>query len=197
VERLAAFARGADLVAMCEPPLDLDDDALLTLFPEHEIVRCQPDDAKTYDARIVVLSRRHIPAITIHTDWRFERRPYALLRLEGLDAVVALIHAASSAWPGGLKQRDAAIEHLGRWLAPEPRWIALGDFNTTAWVPAFEALRPFRLGPPFFRRTWRAVPPVYGLPLDHALASPGVAAELSYGPWNGSDHRAVVLKLSA
>ena len=82
-------------------------------------------------------------------------------------------------------------------MAGEPLWVALGDFNTTAWVPAFEVLRAYRLAPPFFRRTWRTVPPIYGLPLDHALVSPGVSAELGYGAWNGSDHRPLVLRLSA
>jgi endonuclease/exonuclease/phosphatase (EEP) superfamily protein YafD len=198
VERLAAYAGevGADVVALCETPLDLSDDALERLFPDHpHLARCQPPDPGTYDARIAVLSRRPIVSLATEEDEAFRRKPYAVLRVEGCDMPVALIHAASSAWPGGLSKRDAAIEHLVRRLAGEPRWIAIGDFNTTAWVPAFEPLRAFRLAPPFFRRTWRAPPPVYGLPLDHALASPGVAADLRYGPWGGSDHRPLVLRV--
>ncbi len=198
VERLAVLARetGADVVALCETPLDLTDDELARLFPDHpHLARCQPQEPRTYDARIVVLSRRPIASLTPHEAANFARRPYALLRLDGFAVPIALIHAASSAWPGGLSKRDAAIDHLAHLLAGEPRWIALGDFNTTAWVPAFELLRPYRLAPPFFRRTWRTLPPIYGLPLDHALAGGKVVAELRLGPWNGSDHRPLVLRL--
>jgi len=200
VERLADLVRerDADLVAICEPPLDLTDAALAEILPDHPyLARCEPDDPQTYDARILIASRLPIVALSTHEDHDFVRRPYAVLRLEDVELPLAFVHAASSAWPGGLKKRDAAIEHFTRRMAGEPRWAALGDFNTTAWVPAFEVLRSYRLAPPFFRRTWRALPPVYGLPLDHVLASPGVVAELSYGPWNGSDHRSVVLRLSA
>lgn len=200
VDALGAYARetGADVIALCEPPLDMSDGDLAALLPEEPyLLRCEPDEPRTYDARIVIVSRRPIVAVSLHAEEGYDRRPHAVLRLEGFEAPIAVLHAASSAWPGGLKHRDATLNSLAYRMASEPRWVSIGDFNTTAWVPAFEVLRQYRLRPPWFRRTWRTLAPLFGLPLDHALVGGDLAGEVRYGPWNGSDHRILVLKLNA
>ena len=196
VEKLAELARRerADVVAMSEIPLDIADADLKALFPEHpHLARCQPDAAQKYDARMVVLSREPLSEFQIHTPEAAPRKPFATLRLPDRELFVALVHASTSVAPGLAKRRDASFELLTRTVMEEERWLAVGDFNAAPWTADFELAPGRRLGP-CFRRTWKAFPPFYGLPLDHALASAEVAGEMRLGPWIGSDHRPLIVR---
>lgn len=106
--------------------------------------------------------------------------------------------AAHANWPLGPAMAASRNRELGELAAilrqaPAPV-LALGDFNVTAYSPAFTALlaesglRDCSAGRGF-NPTWPAYfPPLY-LQIDHCLASPGLAvAGLGSGPYVGSDH---------
>jgi endonuclease/exonuclease/phosphatase (EEP) superfamily protein YafD len=199
VDRLAELARdeGTDIVALSEPPLDLSDADLGALFPEHpHIARAQPSEPRKYDARLIVLSRAPLAAFEVRTPDRAPRKPFAVLRPEGSDLTLILAHASTSAGPGLPGRRDASFEQVAAAAGEaEGRWLALGDFNAAPWTPDFDMLPGRRLGP-CFRRTWRAFPPFYGLPLDHALVGPKATGEMRLGPWIGSDHRPLIVRVA-
>ncbi len=66
---------------------------------------------------------------------------------------------------------------------PEKDWIVVGDFNATPWSPVIKSLladtnlQDARIGFgkfPFFTPTWNAHLPIFKIPIDHALVSPGI-----------------------
>jgi endonuclease/exonuclease/phosphatase (EEP) superfamily protein YafD len=69
---------------------------------------------------------------------------------------------------------------------PEKNWIVVGDFNATPWSPVIKSLltdtnlKDSRIGFgtfPFFTPTWNAHLPLFKIPIDHALVSPGIQVQ--------------------
>jgi endonuclease/exonuclease/phosphatase (EEP) superfamily protein YafD len=96
--------------------------------------------------------------------------------------------------------RDEYLRQLGEAAAREGRQadvILLGDLNTTPWSGGFRELLATggfldsgrRRG---FQSTWMRRHPLFSLPLDHILHSPGLETiDRGIGPELGSDHRPV------
>lgn len=99
-------------------------------------------------------------------------------------------------------QRDLAIRVGVTLKSPTLPTLMIGDFNAT---PYSSALRP--LGAAGFTRagcgaplttTWRDPNPLFGLPIDHAFLSSGITlVSCTVGPWIGSDHAPLVVRVRA
>jgi endonuclease/exonuclease/phosphatase (EEP) superfamily protein YafD len=150
----------------------------------------------------------------------FSRLPGTSLRLltrpSGFQSVVLTAATATGAplalWAVHLpppvsrasaNERNAQLVSVARTTrdAPLPM-VVVGDLNVTPWSPWFRRLlqagRLTDLGGGPQRPTWAPapLPGVLGLPLDHALATPGIRLlHRRLGPRLGSDHHPVLLHL--
>ena len=103
---------------------------------------------------------------------------------------------------GGIRAmlRDQYLKQLGELAKVAGEGgdvVLLGDLNTTPWSHGFRELLESgglldsarRRG---FQSSWKRLNPVFSLPLDHILHSPGLeCVERRIGPDLGSDHRPV------
>ena len=114
-------------------------------------------------------------------------------------------HTASPGTASLTRQRDHTLDHLARIIASDraPYLLLAGDLNTTPYNHAFRAfLRQSGLShayaglPP---ATWPAhfgIAPLM-IPIDHVLFKPSLAmVDYRAGPALGSDHRALLARLS-
>lgn len=105
------------------------------------------------------------------------------------------VHPPSPPRPQETHWRNQYFDRLGELLAipgPHPRMV-VGDFNLTPTNPRFRdflsqtGLLDSRIGQGLLP-TWPSGMIPLGIPLDHALLSPGLQADLQRGPDIGSDH---------
>ena len=137
--------------------------------------------------------------------------PYDALRvtvdLAGQPVDVLGLHLRWPVTPGNAAARELALARLATMARQAPRpLVLLGDFNLTPHDGAFERLlvngglvnAAARSG---LMTTWPAsagrwVGRLPGLQIDHCLVSHGIRAEsFVLGPWVGSDHRPVLVRL--
>lgn len=111
------------------------------------------------------------------------------------------VHLASPPTPRDAARRNRQFARLAARIAaadPALPKIVVGDLNATPWTPSFkdflrdtglvDARRPFGL-----HVTWPVTPAAWSvpfrIPIDHCLASPGLAVTaVNTGPAVGSDH---------
>lgn len=143
---------------------------------------------------VVVLSRVPVKGTGCVNDHRL-----AWLRVEhaGRAITVASIHLR---WPFPASQA-AQIRDLQPYLSELPHPVALlGDFNAVPWshsVEQVEAISGTKVIPGLRQSyTWDIgrVGKLVGLPIDHALVSPGIdVANIELGPNVSSDHLPVIV----
>lgn len=118
----------------------------------------------------------------------------------GRTVFLSALHPMPPLDSGYLEARDQALLEEAKLLLQAGEWaLMVGDFNTTPWVRGMSAIEGQLLRASGLSGTW---PNAFGwlsvLPLDHVLASSGwrlVDADL--GPDLGSDHRPVIVRLTA
>jgi endonuclease/exonuclease/phosphatase (EEP) superfamily protein YafD len=126
-----------------------------------------------------------------------------LPELDGRAIRVLGTHAISPLTPGRARERDEQLAWLSDEIADiDDPVLVMGDLNATPWSSHFHDLldtaglidsqRVHGLQP-----SWPAALGPLGLPIDHALHSPGLTVlERDLGPSFGSDHRAVHVRLA-
>jgi endonuclease/exonuclease/phosphatase (EEP) superfamily protein YafD len=115
--------------------------------------------------------------------------------VEGSQITLVGTHPLPPVGAENARQHEDQLRAIGERLATVPRRkILLGDLNTTPWSARFRALTRrtqlrdsgvgYGLG-----RTWPVDDPLFGIPIDHALYSPGVVV-VQRKRWRdiGSDH---------
>ncbi len=103
----------------------------------------------------------------------------------------------------GAAQRNRQMASLAQFVQEQSQPIMLlGDFNITPWSPVFrdflaEAdLVDARLGHGL-TPTWPTSLPLAGVPIDHAVVSPGIKIhDFQRGPHVGSDHFPIIVDFS-
>lgn len=154
-----------------------DDNFGIALFSRHPCLRCE----------VVPLGDAGLPAVIgeFATGERFTVVGVHLVPPVG--AGLARLQA---------EQFRALTERLANVKGPT---LLLGDFNATPWSPRLDALldgtrlRDAARGR-WLWRTWPVGMPPLGIPIDHALHSPGVTVvQHRRGPDVGSDHFPVIV----
>lgn len=118
--------------------------------------------------------------------------PGGPLRLVGL-------HPAVPGSPSRLRSRDAQILAAAREADAAGRALMMGDLNATPWTTALREVRRstrIRRLATGSASTWFAPFPVLGIPIDHALVTPGLEAGARVGPGIGSDHMPLIITVS-
>ncbi|MCA9964207.1 MAG: endonuclease/exonuclease/phosphatase family protein [Anaerolineales bacterium] len=129
-------------------------------------------------------------------------RPTALVQLDiaGQPITVIGTHPRSPQSVGRMEERNAQMVELGNKVAQQSGAVLLlGDLNTTPWSPIFKqflalsGLTNGRLG--FgLQATWPSLVGSLGIPIDHALISPGIyITQFQRGPNVGSDHYPIIV----
>lgn len=132
-------------------------------------------------------------------------RPTALVQLDIAGQPVTIIgtHPRSPQSVGRMEERNAQMVELGNKVAQQSGAVLLlGDLNTTPWSPIFKqflalsGLKNGRLG--FgLQATWPSLVGSLGIPIDHALISPGIhITQFQRGPNVGSDHYPIIVDFS-
>lgn len=82
----------------------------------------------------------------------------------------------------------------------DAEFVVAGDFNNTPYSPGFRrflARTNTRLAPPEWRATWPHILGLFGIPIDHLLASSGVStSNKKHVLPIGSDHRGFVIEIA-
>lgn len=132
-------------------------------------------------------------------------RPVLAARISGEGPSLTIVglhtYALRSRLKAGARQRQ--LDHLASFVrALDGPAVVLGDLNLTPWSPVYRdflhatGLRDGRVG--FgVRPTWPTFVPPLWIPIDHALASPGIEVRsFRRGPHIGSDHFPVLVDFS-
>jgi endonuclease/exonuclease/phosphatase (EEP) superfamily protein YafD len=172
---------------------ELDDD-----YPYHRVI---PDGFGS--AGMAFYSR--VQAVSL--DFKnAEGMPTMVARLapESGPLTVIGVHPSSPRSPVALEFRNLDLAVLERLVARQSGpLVVLGDLNTTSWSPYFQdllrttSLLDSRCG--FgVEGTWPNLPLPFRIPIDHCLVSKDVTVcQRRVGPPVGSDHRAVIVDLTA
>jgi endonuclease/exonuclease/phosphatase (EEP) superfamily protein YafD len=125
------------------------------------------------------------------------------IRFGGVDYSFLALHTMPPVGSRNSERRDNMLAFAARWSQAHPQKAAIvGDFNATPWSSGFRALlsesgyinsqRGFGIQP-----TWPSILPALGIPIDHCLHSGELTTvERALGPFLGSDHRALIIRLS-
>ncbi|HYE47683.1 MAG TPA: endonuclease/exonuclease/phosphatase family protein [Caulobacter sp.] len=116
---------------------------------------------------------------------------------EGSEALtVVTVHPTTPFWTDEQPGQYGAMAEI---IAALPgRKLVLGDFNQTPWSPLMRdlaertGLRPASLWPSF--PAW--LPPPLRIPIDNAMATPGLIRRAATGPAVGSDHLPIEVELA-
>lgn len=170
---------------------------VLAAYPYHHSAKA-PDDT----ARLVV-SRLPLDSVETIAD---PERPSAVmqLRVDGQPLTLVGVHLDSPLKLKTVADPPRELAGLTRFLRQnEAPALLLGDFNQTPWHPDFRiflqqsGLRDGRVGFGLLP-SWK--PPhvpfmsLSGLPIDHALTTPGITIlNLQTGPNVGSDHLPLIV----
>ena len=120
----------------------------------------------------------------------------------GRKLLIVATHPVPPANAEGAAARDAQLSELAGLVAQSSiPVIVIGDLNVTPWAPAYRrfaqttGLRNTRQGFGIIP-TWPAQFRWFGIPLDHCLASPELAArDIRAAPSIGSDHFPLIVDL--
>jgi endonuclease/exonuclease/phosphatase (EEP) superfamily protein YafD len=134
-----------------------------------------------------------------------EERPsvVATLDLGETQMTVIGVHLRPPLSPGRTSQRNQQLDNLADFTQAKAGPMMLtGDFNITPWSPVFRdfleqaGLKDARMGYGL-APTWPTHWPVGGIPIDHALVSPGITIhDFQRGPNVGSDHYPIIVDFS-
>jgi endonuclease/exonuclease/phosphatase (EEP) superfamily protein YafD len=124
-------------------------------------------------------------------------RTQIILSREGADLRVQSLHATPPFVPLGTKHRREDLRFAGQ--IAQPGTVLLGDLNLVPWSKDRRKLtsRGFRRIPTGRQATWACPLPVIGLPIDHVWVRGEVPVSAELGPWIGSDHRPVLVRIGA
>lgn len=132
-------------------------------------------------------------------DWE---RPSVVAALDLGTAQINVIgvHVRAPMSPASAQQRNRQMADLAQFVQAQPEpTLLLGDFNITPWSPVFKdflaegGLKDGRMGHGL-AATWPTHLPVLGIPIDHAVASAGIAIHnFQRGPHLGSDHYPIIV----
>ncbi|MFC4172811.1 endonuclease/exonuclease/phosphatase family protein [Microvirga sp. GCM10011540] len=202
VRRLIA-SEDPDVVMFTEMPAD--DGAILAGLRDAYPHRTEYRRGSPFD--VVLLSRWRIE------DWSMDRNvapylPVLSARLCGAQSrqrciTIVGLHAARPFGREGRRQRaqlDAAAAAVR--AAPLQQAVVMGDLNLTPWSHAFHRFTQgagVRGNPPErgLAATWLSRVPLFGLMIDHVLASPNVRIVRAWvGADVGSDHLPVIADLA-
>jgi endonuclease/exonuclease/phosphatase (EEP) superfamily protein YafD len=158
-------------------------------------------DAEKRSAGIAVWSRFPIVAKEFMVEEK-SRMPTVIttLDVEGRSLILIGAHPAQPVARRGFILRNLHLDHLAGLVHQSPKPILLlGDLNITSWSPYFTKLvkagnlRDSRRG--FGLCTsWPDYLPYFGLTIDHALYTDGLAITgRDVGPYLGSDHYPVIV----
>lgn len=189
LEKLAAQAKtyDADVVSAYEVPDALTVADVARLFPE------MPHRAlPSVGLRELKLIRRSMLAAREAGDICFTAFPSShgvIVRTQVGDVQLVTTHPPSPGDPGLKEDRDTQLSQLGEGLDTSRPFVIIGDFNSTPWGRAYDAVPGTRAGDPRFDGTFPAFAEWFGLPIDHIKFGGGlVLTEYHAGESIGSDH---------
>lgn len=174
---------------------ETDEDWLRRLSPLTNRYPVAASEARTDNFGAAVFAKTGKADILHFSD--AERSPCARVVIPTASGPVTFlgIHPLAPGDREDWKGRDALLGEIARFAAGKPRFVIMGDFNTTPYTHAYHAferesgLLDANLGRlPF--PTWHAVYPFFlRIPLDHCFHSRDLRADdLRRGPSIGSDH---------
>jgi endonuclease/exonuclease/phosphatase (EEP) superfamily protein YafD len=154
----------------------------------------------TESLEVIVLTREVGPPTVVHrpTDDMRSALVEVELRFDGDPLHLLATHPVSPMTPVRSEARDEQLAWIGSWARQRgPSTLVVGDLNVTPWSAAYRRLldegdlidpqRVHGLQP-----SWPARLGPLGLPIDHVLHGPALAARgRELGPSFGSDHRSV------
>lgn len=97
-------------------------------------------------------------------------------------------HPPSPGDPGLMRDRDQQLAAAGAHVDASRPFIIAGDFNSTPWGRAYNAVSGARAGDPRLEGTFPAFLGPLGLPIDHIRFGGLVLTDYRVGPHIGSDH---------
>lgn len=97
-------------------------------------------------------------------------------------------HPPSPGDPGLMRDRDQQLAAAGAYVDASRPFIIAGDFNSTPWGRAYNAVPGMRAGDPRFEGTFPALLGPLGLPIDHIRFGGLILTDYRVGPDIGSDH---------
>ena len=189
----------ADLV-VCLEVTEAWATALTKLRAEY---RFQEISARNHAFGIAVLSRRPMGVREVNPS--ASDRPQLLVKVSTERQAVWYLGATHVDPPMQMQMRNRRDLCLQEWsrelLAQDSPVLMIGDFNSTPWSPIFTELvdrrgwRDSRWGHGN-QSTWPAWIGGWGIPIDHALCTPGIKV-LNRSTFDipGSDHRGVALEI--
>lgn len=195
-ERLARLAdrHQADVVIVGEPLRDVR--------RLHELLAAYPhrfgDEQQRHGA--IIFSRTPLKNPALSEPFRHGGYPITAATVEAREGPLRLaaLHPAVPGSPSRLRSRDAQILAAARQAEEAARALMVGDLNATPWTTALRTVsrhtRMRRLATGA-ASTWFSPYPVLGLPIDHALVTPGVEASARVGSATGSDHLPLIIKV--
>jgi endonuclease/exonuclease/phosphatase (EEP) superfamily protein YafD len=135
-------------------------------------------------------------------DWE---RPSVVATLDLGEAHMTVVglHVRAPMSPESAAQRNRQMANLAQFVQAQSQpTMLLGDFNITPWSPVFHdfmaqaGLKDARIGHGL-APTWPTHLSVIGIPIDHALVSPGITIhKFQRGPHVGSDHYPIIVDFS-
>lgn len=147
-------------------------------------------------SKITVLSRYPLQDAAVLSPPDNDLRPMIELAVDvgGESVRIGAVHAYVPAHSRRLIQRDLNIAFAAGRVRGQ--YLLIGDFNATMWTPAMRGSGLTRAGHPLTESTWITDWPLLGLAIDHAFLGDGlIASHYQVGPFLGSDHRALVLRV--
>lgn len=97
-------------------------------------------------------------------------------------------HPPSPGDPGLMRDRDQQLAAAGAYVDASRPFVIAGDFNSTPWGRAYNAVPGTRAGDPRFEGTFPALLGPLGLPIDHIRFGGLILTDYRVGPDIGSDH---------
>lgn len=197
-ERLARLAarEQADVVVIGEPTRDFGRlQAAMNAFPYYFGATAADQHG------VVVFSRT--PLSDTRLSAPFLGRGYPVVSTSvstgGGQITIVGLHPTVARSPARLRARDTQVLAAAEIAEASAPAVMLGDLNAAPWTTALrEVARRSgmrRLGTGT-ASTWFAPFPVLGLPIDHALVSPGVQGSARVGPGVGSDHLPLIVTIA-
>ena len=154
--------------------------------------------------RTVVLTRVPVGEVEHPRDARFGPSAVEITVRGPAPLALVVFGTDSPTTPARALRRDRVLDAAGSWSRTQPaRRVVMGDFNTTPWSPSFQRLlhrgRLFNSLDGFgLQPSWPTSNVLLGIPIDHALLGPALAAtERATGPTFGSQHRSLLVTVTA
>lgn len=206
--RIAVFNTGpgpGDVPAVAE--------AVAQARPDVAVLLESEDIADRLDDRLDGLSRLPTPidgpvtsppVVLARRDWPVtiaplgDARPASIVtaRIDAQPVDIVALHPLPPITPRWARSHNTSIRALTEAVLPrEHPYVVACDCNTSPWTPSLQPLLEVGLREPTVAATFGA--PAIGVPTDHVLLSPDVAAvSRELGPFAGSDHRLIVTEVT-